>query len=361
MSASSETLGIRGEGCYCCAKTASCYFDCAMCEVARGGDLSLPNPRYMLCKDCAYEHVCIACGVAADISDIKAMSDVASSSQSTSEGSDGDSEEEVGPHALDREGFREEGRHEGSAATRARPKGVRRPLPESPAKVRAPPFIAEYTCGPEVEPAHSSGGRLGDDSHATGEDPPVKIHPLEAQCIAQERWSTLVEHRAAQNSMGSSGSASTQRVSDIVLLTFSRHTKDWSDAVLSSDPARTALACGVEVQLTWANGAKIFVEDVGPQDFEDDLAAYHVVVYARDELAIFEALRTLSYNVRKLKASGRSVLPNDLSMMGVSDGEESDEAGVVEACDMIEVKVKYGFIHVGVRESWKDSRSVWTV
>jgi len=198
-----------------------------------------------------------------------------------------------------------------------------------------------------------------DTSPPTNSETPAKIHPLEAQSIAQQQWATLVEHRASMASSVQPEMNIGEHVG-VVLLTFSRRSQELSSALLNSGPAITAVANGIDVQPSWANGAKIFVGDAAPENFDEILNASHSVVYARDEPAIFEALKDLPWNVKKLKpGSGRAVVPGNLSLVDVSS--DDDPMDVQAAGDVLEVWVKYGFIHVGTRAHWEDARSVWTI
>merc|ERR1712032_455942 len=192
---------------------------------------------------------------------------------------------------------------------------------------------------------------------STDSEPPAKIHPLEAQSIAHEQWATLVEHSATDPSVVRSPQPIADRARWI-LFTFSRRSPRLDDTVLASGPAITAVASGIDVQPPWANGAKILVEGVGPEHFDEVLNPSHLVVYEADEPAVFEALQQLPWNLRKLKPSvGRAVVPSDLSLLDVSSGEEWDTPAV----EVLEVRVKYGLIDVGPQADREDARTVRTV
>lgn len=193
-------------------------------------------------------------------------------------------------------------------------------------------------------------------------DEPAKISPLEAQSIAQHQWATLVEHRV--HHAASAATAASRQPDHIVMLTFNRHPEELERALLLSGPARTARAMGIDVKPGWANGAKVFVDDVGPERFDVELGPMNVVLHEADEGAVFEALQALPFNVKRLKSgSGRAFVPNDFSMIDVSSDEAPEEGVEALSAHALEVKVKYGFIHVGARVASRSqgARSVHTV
>mmetsp|Transcript_104651 Transcript_104651/g.265638 ORF Transcript_104651/g.265638 Transcript_104651/m.265638 type:complete len:518 (-) Transcript_104651:65-1618(-) len=86
---------------------------------------------------------------------------------------------------------------------------------------------------------------------------------------------------------------------DVSILRFNRHPAALHDAILKSEFAQKARAQGIEIQPSWANGAKVFVlllaasmpADVG-------LRADHVVVATVDMPHIEEILMSLPYRQR---------------------------------------------------------------
>lgn len=140
----------------------------------------------------------------------------------------------------------------------------------------------------------------------------------------------------------------------LLILAFSRHPDEFIEALLNSPPARAAITAGVNIQPEWAKGGRVFAENVHPELFDHELCVYHVVIYERDEQALFAALTDLPYNTKKLKPGmGRTEVPGYLSQFDVSS-TESDEHGTIQ------VTVKNTFIHVG-RRSADDIQSAHTV
>merc|ERR1711871_1465428 len=105
--------------------------------------------------------------------------------------------------------------------------------------------------------------------------------------MGQQQWAPLVEHRASVASPVQL-EPNVGEQPQLVLFTFSRRSQELSNALLNSPPARTAVENGIDVQPSWANDAKIFVGDAGPEYFDEILSASNLVVYARDEPTIFE-------------------------------------------------------------------------
>jgi len=92
---------------------------------------------------------------------------------------------------------------------------------------------------------------------------------------------------------------------EISVLRFSSHRSALHDALLNSDLAQEAMSRGIEIQPSWAIGAKVFVEIAAsalPEDFE--LQPDHVVVISIDIPRIQDVLRSLPYKQRpKMKES----------------------------------------------------------
>lgn len=82
---------------------------------------------------------------------------------------------------------------------------------------------------------------------------------------------------------------------------------------------------GADLCPTWARGAKVLVPGVGPELFDQDLEHFNVVVKEEDEHELFRELEEkLPHRNRQLKAgSGRSLVPDKLSLFDISDGGAS--------------------------------------
>mmetsp|Transcript_158760 Transcript_158760/g.281447 ORF Transcript_158760/g.281447 Transcript_158760/m.281447 type:complete len:803 (+) Transcript_158760:52-2460(+) len=188
---------------------------------------------------------------------------------------------------------------------------------------------------------------------------PARIDPEEARAIASEMWASGIERLTETAVLPDVEHSNGLRV---LLLQFSRHPKVLEDALLQSAPARTAVERGVDIQPSWSNGAKIFVEGISLQNLEealgdDELRPRHLVILEEDEQDIYAALDHLPYNIKKLKPGvGRSMVPTSLELCNVSSEGEHEVVNDAEA--VIEIAIKGTFIHM---KSTLSSRSVATV
>merc|ERR1712032_312946 len=102
----------------------------------------------------------------------------------------------------------------------------------------------------------------------------------------------------------------------VVVLVFSRASRQLDEALLNSQLARDALARGIDTRPSWAYGAKIFVDGMGPETLKapclPQLMPSHVVIYEEDEDDLMKALRQLlPYRImkRKPESSGKFIVP----------------------------------------------------
>ena len=87
----------------------------------------------------------------------------------------------------------------------------------------------------------------------------------------------------------------------VVVVCFNRYPQEMDNALLDSELGRRAAEQGLEVQPTWANGAKIFVERITASDLEEsrvELCPRHVVVWEEDEHLVDDALDQIPYKRR---------------------------------------------------------------
>lgn len=157
--------------------------------------------------------------------------------------------------------------------------------------------------------------------HATSA---AAIDPGEASEVARESWAGSVERLAGAGAPLLPQAAAR----GVLVFKFSRPSPELDEALLQSAPARAAAARGVDVQPAWANGAKIFVDEVDEPGVLDpqvlgnsgEFVPSHVVIYEEEEEGLHSALRGLPYKTRKLKPDilGRRACPRGPSMMNVS-------------------------------------------
>jgi len=173
------------------------------------------------------------------------------------------------------------------------------------------------------------------------EEPAASIPPGEAAHIAQELWAGSAE-RALQLSIASlnadaqgvqHGLADESKI-DLVLLTFHKHPSEFEDALANSSLAQTLLERGVDIQPSWANGAKVLVEDVTAEMMECsgrppcELRPFHVVVALADEHHVFEALQGLPYRNRpRIKGGKRVVFRTSGAEQDTCNVESESEGG----------------------------------
>lgn len=122
----------------------------------------------------------------------------------------------------------------------------------------------------------------------------------------------------------------------VLVLCFNRHPQQADDALLNSELARRATDRGADLQPSWANGAKIFVEHLTSADVEEsrvELQPRHVIVREDEEHYVYEALEGIPYKVRpRLKpTAGRAIVPDSNSISrfrdadGSNGGDDDDE------------------------------------
>ncbi|CAE8708808.1 unnamed protein product, partial [Polarella glacialis] len=181
---------------------------------------------------------------------------------------------------------------------------------------------------------------------APSDEEPAAVPPAEAELTAAELWASSVERQIASDGVSSFGPGSAASSShsgeleqDEDLLEQSQrhallHYNHWypelKAAVFESAPAKAAVAAGIDVQPTWARGALVLVPGLGPElevPGVQLLRMGHVVVAEGDEAALNAALELLPFRVKKLKLSGRCVVPDVDSLFGVSSSEGAGTDG----------------------------------
>lgn len=161
---------------------------------------------------------------------------------------------------------------------------------------------------------------------------PAVIEPVEAEWLQEEQRNSFIEHRLA-NKIENSPNISNRT---IVLLSFSRLSKELEVALLDSSPAEVVRADDVDVLPGWAGGAKVFVHGIGADDLNpsllDMLKCSSVLMYEDDVCDLIRELKEdkgLPLKLRKVKRmEGLPSVPEELSLMNTSshDSAESDEA-----------------------------------
>eukprot|EP00931_Biecheleriopsis_adriatica_P100861 TRINITY_DN76102_c0_g1_i1.p1 TRINITY_DN76102_c0_g1~~TRINITY_DN76102_c0_g1_i1.p1 ORF type:complete len:780 (-),score=123.95 TRINITY_DN76102_c0_g1_i1:80-2212(-) len=184
--------------------------------------------------------------------------------------------------------------------------------------------------------------------------PPASLSPQEAAEIAGQRWASWVQNRAWKNAFDNEYSAA-----GIVILRFSRHEDAWENAVLQSSVAKQAMLQGAELCPTWAHGAKVLLPHVGPEPFDQGLERFNVVLREEDEHELLRELEEkLPHKNRQLKAgSGRSVVPDRLSLFNISQGDASSSNETV--LDMAGMRVVRTFIDIPRLKQPVKSSSTW--
>lgn len=149
-------------------------------------------------------------------------------------------------------------------------------------------------------------------------EPVAMIAPPEAAAVVAERWATGVEWLTTRQSCTNGDALPRSEVNrrDILVLEFSRDPQSFDEVLLHTSLAHDMQAAGVDVQPSWANGAKIFVEGLRPDMLEEarlELKPRHVVVYEGDEAYVLSALDSLPSKARpRLKPSApAAVVPGD--------------------------------------------------
>jgi hypothetical protein len=159
------------------------------------------------------------------------------------------------------------------------------------------------------------------------QDPPALIDPVEAALTQEEQRISYIEHRLATEASESDPMPSAEsNARRRVLLSFSRFSDMLESALLSSSPAEVARARGVDVQPSWARGAKIFVEDICVESLDpallDMLTPSRALIYEddiEDLLREFREDKQLPYRVFKVKPLDRMpAVPEEMSLMNTS-------------------------------------------
>ena len=118
------------------------------------------------------------------------------------------------------------------------------------------------------------------------------------------------------------------------MLTFNRHAKDFLDAIMGSSLAQSLGRSGVDIQPSWAHGAKILVEGFDSAIFDEiyiepELGPRHVVVREADQEELLAAFKDLPYRLKpRVKPSaGCVVCPHDgdTSLFAASSDSVSTE------------------------------------
>jgi hypothetical protein len=184
--------------------------------------------------------------------------------------------------------------------------------------------------------------------------PVAALSPEEAAEIAGEQWASWVQHRAWDAALGGE-----HLPAKIVILRFSRYERALDDVVLESEVAKRAAMQGADLCPTWARGAKVLLADVGPELFDQDLEHFNVVVKEEDETELLRELEEkLPHRQRQLKAgSGRSMVPDKLSLFNVSQGDASSSSGTV--LDMTGMRVVRTFIDIPRARPQVKSSNSW--
>lgn len=195
------------------------------------------------------------------------------------------------------------------------------------------------------------------------------ISPEEASTVADTLWASQVDHRIAVGQVAQAEGDIEDDASKMVLLTFSRNPQELETAILNSQLALQKEQEGVGLKPAWANGAKVLHEGMQPEHLNflsEPLRPWHVIVAEKDEPSLLASLQHLPYVIRKLRPSGRAVVPDHLSLLNVSSGAASSSSSSWMSTDLvqdetsqvIEYKVSRTFIHF--QESF-DTRTVRTV
>jgi len=197
---------------------------------------------------------------------------------------------------------------------------------------------------------------------ADHDEPAAEIDAEEAATTSQELWATAIEHCLVGWALPPRSSTAGLGGRHI-LLAFDRLTRDLENALLASPTACSAVARGIEVQPSWAGGAKIFAEGVCPERIDVPLhdgilKPWHVVVREQDEDELLAALGDLPVRLKKLKPrAGRAVFPSDLSFLDVSSEGEHEVAD--DATEVIPYYVRRTFLNVELPTGDARSSCTW--
>jgi len=146
------------------------------------------------------------------------------------------------------------------------------------------------------------------------------ISPEEAALVAEHQWSTGISSLGCAHPQVTNGPNGGRSV---MLLKFSRSSQELDEAVLASPLACQAVADGMNVKPDWARGAKVLVQNLGPEHVEapliELLGPQHVFIDADEESLLFAALEHLPYRIRKLKpVGGKRHVPGRNSLCALS-------------------------------------------
>jgi len=128
-----------------------------------------------------------------------------------------------------------------------------------------------------------------------------------------------------------------------ILLCFNRHPKEFKEALLQSDFAKAFAQRSVDMQPSWAHGAKIFVEGLTEEALQhsgivpQDLRPWHVIAQKEDEASIHAVLHHLKYRIRPRVRFAETI---HLHLGNASSCNSAQDTGEME------VVVYQTFIHV---------------
>lgn len=186
--------------------------------------------------------------------------------------------------------------------------------------------------------------------HSDG-DPAAIISPEDAAWAQEGLWTSGVEALINGTAVSGTATADSRR---LLLLTFKRLTPELDQALLCS-PVALCAASRWNVQPTWANGAKVFVEmdEAALKLFLPNviLKPWHVILLDRDEDEVLAGIGHLPEPTRRLKHEvGRRVLsgPGNDSVV-----VNPDENRVIFDC-----QVRHTFVHFTNATDVRSSRSV---
>mmetsp|Transcript_100830 Transcript_100830/g.194964 ORF Transcript_100830/g.194964 Transcript_100830/m.194964 type:complete len:720 (+) Transcript_100830:44-2203(+) len=143
---------------------------------------------------------------------------------------------------------------------------------------------------------------------------PAIVDEEEARAVSDLQWSTGVQ-RLLTDSFDPP-----ELPREIVVLALTRHSQDIENKILQSTLAKKCMQIGIDVQPSWARGAKVFVDAFNGAVAEDcrltfgqhiGLGPNHVVVEANDEHLVLSALREERGRraLATVKPGGRFVVP----------------------------------------------------
>mmetsp|Transcript_56716 Transcript_56716/g.109518 ORF Transcript_56716/g.109518 Transcript_56716/m.109518 type:complete len:283 (-) Transcript_56716:118-966(-) len=128
-----------------------------------------------------------------------------------------------------------------------------------------------------------------------------------------------------------------------IVLCFNRHPKEFEEALLQSDLAKALAQRSVDMQPSWAHGAKIFVEGLTEEALQhsgivpQDLRPWHVIAQKEDEASIHAVLHHLKYRIRPRVRSAETIHLHPGNASSSNSAQDTGEMQVV---------VYQTFIHV---------------